>query len=156
MTDGGDEAAGQKPEKAAGVQDTRFQPGQSGNPSGKPRGTRHRITIAVEALLEGQHEALTQKAIEKALSGDTIALRLCLDRIAPARRDAAIKMDLPQVRTAADAVEAGTIVMEALANGDATPDEAARVMAILSAQKQLIETCDLEARIVELERGNAK
>jgi len=30
---------------------------------GKPKGARHRVTRAVEELLEGQHEALTQKAI---------------------------------------------------------------------------------------------
>lgn len=140
-----------KPEKSDRVQAGRFRPGHSGNPRGKPPGARHRVTLAIEALLECQHAALTQKAIEKALEGDTVALRLCLDRIAPVRRDAPIVISLPHVRTAADAVEAGIIVMAALANGEATPDEAARVMAILSAQKGLIETCDLERRIVELE-----
>jgi len=138
--------------KAAGT----FAPGNRIGAAGKPLGARHRVTLAVEALLQGQHAALTQKAINKALEGDTVALRLCLDRIAPPRRDAPITIDFPAVKSAADAVTAGSAVMAALSAGEATPDEAARVMAILTAQKGLIETCDLESRIVELERRRDK
>lgn len=109
----------------------------------------------MEALLEGQHEALTQAAIEKALDGDTVALRLCLDRIAPARKDAPISMVLPAVKSIADAVDASAAVMEAVALGDVTPDEGGRVMALLTAHKGIMEAGDLEARITALE-GKAK
>jgi hypothetical protein len=75
-----------KPENTGPQQvDTRFKPGQSGNPSGRPKGARHRTTVAIEALLEGEGEALTRKAIELAKSGDMQALRLCMDRLAPSR-----------------------------------------------------------------------
>ena len=77
-----------KPENRGQQQaDTRFKPGQSGNPSGRPKGARHRTTVAIEALLEGEGEALTRKAIELAKAGDMQALRLCMDRLAPPRRD---------------------------------------------------------------------
>ncbi|TKA84109.1 DUF5681 domain-containing protein [Sulfitobacter sp. 15WGC] len=72
-----------------------------GNP-GKPKGSRHRATQAIEAMLEGQQEALTQRAIDKALEGDVTALRLCLDRIAPARKDAPVSFALPEIETAED------------------------------------------------------
>lgn len=63
--------------------DGRFAPGNSG----RPAGARHKTTLAIEALLEGEAEALTRKAIELALAGDMTALRLCLERIArPAGR----------------------------------------------------------------------
>ncbi|MDP9057174.1 MAG: hypothetical protein M3N34_07610 [Pseudomonadota bacterium] len=125
----------------------------AGNSLGGNRaGSRHRVTRAVEALLEGQHEALTAKAIDKALDGDMIALRLCLDRIAPPRKDSPIAMALPPVRTMADAVEASVAVLEAVALGDVTPDEAWRLMALLSAHRGIIETADLEARIAKLEK----
>ncbi|RYE43700.1 MAG: hypothetical protein EOP21_07525, partial [Hyphomicrobiales bacterium] len=114
---------------------------------GNRKGSRHRVTLAVEALLEGQHEALTQKAIDKALEGDGVALRLCLDRIAPSRKDAPISFDLPAVRTAADAVEASAAVLVAVAAGEVTPDEAGRVMALLTAHKAIVEAGDLETRI---------
>ena len=54
---------------------------------GRPKGSRNKATIAIEGLLEGQAEALTQTAISKALKGDSIALRLCMDRIAPPMKD---------------------------------------------------------------------
>jgi hypothetical protein len=63
-----------------------FRPGQSGDPAGKPKGARNRATVAAEALLEGEAEMLTRKAIELGLSGDTTALRLCLERLMPPRR----------------------------------------------------------------------
>lgn len=134
---------------------TRGKPFEPGNP-GRPRGARHKVTLAIEALLEGQHEALTKAAIDKALEGDTVALRLCLDRIAPARKDAPIAIALPPVRSAADAVAASAALLEAVSAGDVTPDEAGRVMALLTAHKNIVETGDLEGRITALERGRAR
>lgn len=136
--------------------DGTFGKGNRANPTGKPKGARHRTTLAVEALLEGEHLALTRKAIEVALTGDTVALRLCLDRIAPARKDAPVNIDLPAVASAADAVSAGSAVMAALGDGDISPEEAGRLMAVLLAQKTLIETCDLERRLIALEERNSK
>ena len=124
--------------------------------AGNKAGSRHRVTRAIEALLEGQHEALTVVAINKALAGDTVALRLCLDRLAPPRRDSPVSITLPPFRTAADAVEASAAVLAALASGDVTPDEAGRIIALLSGHKALIETCDLESRIAALEAGETK
>lgn len=131
--------------------DGTFAPGNQ--LGGKTPGARHRVTRAVEALLEGQHEALTKKAIDKALEGDSVALRLCLDRIAPPRKDAPVSFDLPPVRSAADAVQASSALLDAVAAGDVTPDEAGRVMALLSAHKGLVETGDLERRIEQLEKA---
>lgn len=135
---------------------TQFQPGQSGNPGGKPKGARHRITRAVEELLEGEHEALTRKAIDKALEGDGVALRLCLERIAPVRKDAPITFDLPPIATAADTRTASASVLAAVATGEITPGEAGAVMSLLTAHKAIVETCDLEARLTALEERNEK
>lgn len=143
--------SGGKPETTGGKQGARFAPGHSGNPSGRPIGSRHKITRAVEVLLEGEHEALTRKAIDKALEGDGVALRLCLDRIAPPRKDAPVSFELPPIKTAADTVTASSSLLGAVADGEVTPDEAGRVMALLTAHKALVEAGDLEARITALE-----
>ena len=74
-----------------------FQPGQSGNPAGKPKGARNRATLAAEALLDGEATALTRKAIELALAGDSTALRLCLERLLPARKERLIEFSLPAI-----------------------------------------------------------
>lgn len=118
---------------------------------GRTPGSRNKVTRAVEALLEGEHEALTRKAIEKALEGDGVALRLCLDRIAPARKDAPVSFRLPPITSAADTVQASSSLLAAVAEGEVTPDEAGRVMALLSAHKALVEAGDFEARLAALE-----
>lgn len=126
-----------------------FAPGNS--LGGSRKGSRHRTTLAIEALLEGEAEGLTRKAIEMALDGDGPALRLCLDRIAPPRRDAPISFALPPIKTAEDALAASAALLAAVAAGDVTPDEAGRVMALLTAHKALVETSNLEGRISALE-----
>ncbi|MFZ4542188.1 MAG: DUF5681 domain-containing protein, partial [Rickettsiales bacterium] len=98
----------------------RFKPGISGNPAGKPKGTRHKTTLAVQALLDGEAETLTRRAIEMALAGDITALRLCLERIAPARRDSTIRVDIPPINNAADSSRAVAAVLDAVAKGELT------------------------------------
>ncbi|WP_234893100.1 hypothetical protein [Sphingobium yanoikuyae] len=138
-----------KPKNDGRKTDGTFAPGNK--LGGSKAGSRHAVTKAVEALLDGQHEALTQKAVEKALEGDMVALRLCLDRLAPPRKDSPISIALPVVRNAADAVEASSAVLAAVAAGEVTPDEAGRVMALLTAHRSIIEIGDLENRIKALE-----
>jgi hypothetical protein len=76
-------------------------------------------------LLEGEAEALTRKAIERALEGDSTALRLCLDRLAPPRRDKPTPFDMPALKEAADARDAFAAIIAAVADGELTPGEAA-------------------------------
>ncbi len=113
--------------------DTRFKPG---NP-GKPKGTRSRATMAAEALLNGEAEALTRKAVERALEGDSVALRLCLERLVPPRKDAPVTIDLPKIESASDVVDASAAVLAAVGAGDVTPDEAGRVMTLLTAHRNI-------------------
>ena len=126
----------------------------AGNP-GKPKGTRHKATRAALELLDGEAEALTRQAVTQALEGDTTALRLCLERIAPPRRDAPVTFDLPPMKTACDAAKAAGAVLEAVALGDLTPTEGAHIMALVETYRRTLETSELEARIPALESGAA-
>jgi uncharacterized protein DUF5681 len=119
--------------------------------SGKPKGARHKFTLAIEALLEGQGEALTQKAVDMALEGDTTALRLCLERIAPARKDAPVSFDLPPIESASQASEAAQAVIQAVSNGEVTPLEGATLMGLVEQYRRCLETTELEGRIAALE-----
>jgi hypothetical protein len=129
-----------------------FKPGQSGNPSGRPHGSRNKATLALEALLDGEGEAITRKAIEKALEGDTAALRLCLERIYPPRKSRPIALALPKIETPDDISKAQGTVIGAMAVGDITPEEANVVVGVLEAKRRSIETCELEARMTVLEQ----
>jgi hypothetical protein len=67
------------PDNAGRTQGGQFAPGCSGNPAGMKPGIRHKATRVALALLNGEVEKLTRKAVELALAGDVTALRLCLD-----------------------------------------------------------------------------
>jgi len=127
--------------------DGTFGPGNSG----KPKGTRHKATQAALALLDGEAEALTRQAVTMALGGDMTALRLCLERIAPPRRDAPVTFDLPPMETARDAAKAAGAVLGAVADGDLTPTEGAHIMALVETYRRTLETTELEARLAALE-----
>ena len=122
----------------------------SGNP-GRPTGARHKVSRAVEALLEGQAEELTQAAIDAALTGDMVALRLCLERIAPARKDAPVEFELPAMKSAQDAAQAAQAVLQAVSGGDMTPLEATSVMNLVESYRKTLETTELERRLAALE-----
>ncbi len=110
----------------------RFRPGRSGNPAGRPRGSRNRATLAAAELLDGEGEALTRKAVELALDGDVGALRLCLERILPRRQDAPVVLavDVEEIRTPADAAAVAAAALEAVAAGELTPREGLAVVRV--------------------------
>ena len=89
--------------------------------------------------------------MQMAKDGDTAAVRMCLDRTAPARKDAGVSFPLPPIKTIADAVNASCAVLAAVAGGDITPDEGSMMMALLTSHKVLVETGEFERRIEALE-----
>jgi hypothetical protein len=135
-----------------------FPKGQSGNPAGKPKGARNRATLAAEALLEGEAEALTRKAIDLALAGDVTALRLCLERLLPPRKDRLISLQLPKIVDAEATVQAKAEVIEAVARGQITPSEGAVIAGLVDAQRDVIgpEKAEPIIPIIRIEfRGSA-
>ncbi|MFT3986301.1 DUF5681 domain-containing protein [Aestuariivirga sp.] len=144
------------PDPAEAKQDSRFQPGQSGNPAGRPSGSRNKATLAAEKLLDGETEALTRKAVEMALEGDGQALRLCLERILPPRKSRPIRLDIGNISGVESLVAASAKVLEALGSGDITPDEARDVSAVIENVGAAIERRELEQRIARLEAESGK
>jgi len=128
-----------------------YQPGQSGNLKGRPKGVRNKTTLAVEALMDGEAEAITRKAIEKAKDGDMSAIRLCLDRLVPPVKDRPVTFEMPGIDFAQDAAVAVGAVLRAVADGELTPIEAAEVSKIVGAYVTALETSELEQRITKLE-----
>ena len=123
--------------------------------TGRPKGSRNKATIAIESLLQGQAEALTQTAITKALGGDSLALRLCMERIAPAPKDQPASFNLPEMNNALDASEAAGSVLTAVSEGELTPIEATRVMGLIDSYRRALELTEIEQRLQALEHRNA-
>ncbi|MDR7040515.1 hypothetical protein J2X36_005298 [Methylobacterium sp. BE186] len=128
-----------------------FQKGQSGNPAGKPKGARCRATLALEQLLDGEGEQITRKAIELAKDGDGAALRLCMDRLLPARKDRTVSFELPPIETTADLPRATSALLQAVAAGDLTPAEASDIGKAVDAHVRAIEAADLHQRLLRIE-----
>lgn len=136
-------------------EDTQFEPGRSGNPAGRPRGSRNRSTLALEQIFEGEAEKLSRKAIEMALDGDGPAMKLCLDRLLSPRRDRSITFDLPAINSAADLPKATEAMLRAVASGEITPSEAADIGKAVSAHIEAITAADLCSRLARLEDPDA-
>ena len=118
-------------------------------------GLRARGTLAIESLLEGQAEALTQKAITQVLKAYSVALRLCMERIAPAPKDQPISFSLSSMQSASDASQAAADVLRAVSDGEITPIEATRVVGLVDSYRRTLELTDIETRITALENDLA-
>jgi hypothetical protein len=138
-------------EKTVPKQLTPFKPGQSGNPNGRPKGSRNATTLALESLLDGQAKALTQKAIDLALTGDLTALRICLDRILPPRKDRPLTFHFPAITNAAEAAKTMSAILAAVASGEITPTEAAEIGKLVDSYVRAVEANELAAGIERLE-----
>ena len=134
---------------------TRGRPFEPGNP-GRPRGSRNKATLAMEALLDGEHDALTRKAIDLAKGGDIAALRLCLERLLPPRKDRPVAFEFPQIDSVEDAPKAMAAIAAAVADGSLTPMEAAELSKVVHGYTRAVETTDLAARLVRLEQAQKK
>jgi len=127
-----------------------FEKGRSGNPAGRRPGCRNKATLAAAALLAGESEALTRKAVEMALAGDPTAMRLCMERVLPPCRERTVDLILPPLEGALtgettgpsvrDIARAMDAVTTALAQGEITPGEAETIAGVVDTFVRAIET----------------
>ena len=128
-----------------------FRKGQSGNPRGRPPGARNAATVLAEQLLDGEAETLIRKAVDKAKKGDMAALRLCIERILPPRRERPVSFRLPDLASASDASKAMAAITSAVAAGELTPTEAGELSRLVESYVKTIEATEFERRLRGLE-----
>jgi hypothetical protein len=138
------------PKQPRRVRGRPFAKGQSGNPAGRRPGSRNKATLAAAALLAGEAEALTRKAVEMALEGDPTAMRLCMERVLPPCRERTVEFSLPAIEStrngetsgpsAHDVARAMDAVTAALAQGEITPGEAETIAGVVDTFVRAIET----------------
>jgi hypothetical protein len=129
-----------------------FQPGQSGNPAGRPRGARGKAAVLAERMFEGEAEAIIRAAIDSAKAGEMAAVRICLDRLAPRQRHRVVPFELPPLHSAASALSALADIAAAVSRGDLTPAEADSVSKLLDRFVRTLESTEFEQRVAKLER----
>jgi hypothetical protein len=126
----------------------RGRPFAKGNGGRRP-GSKNRTSLILEALLEGETEELVRKAIEIAKAGDVSMLKFFLSRILP--RERPIRIDLPRMEFADDAVEALGLIARAVSEGSITPGEAADLANLVNSYGRAIDMADVVKRLDTLE-----
>ena len=129
-----------------------FQKGQSGNPSGRPRGTLNRATVLAQELLAARVESIAGKLIELAEGGDMRAIRVCMDRLAPVIKHQPIAVELPPIEKPADSVEAAASIAAAVAAGELTATEAAELAKVVDVYVGALASRGFDERLSKLEK----
>jgi hypothetical protein len=142
-----------QPVKAGRLQDGRFKPGTSGNPKGRVAGSRNRMTIIAQQLIDNQGEELIQRAVEMAMSGDAAMMRVLIDRLLPAKKDTplAAGIELPVMGSAEDAAAAMNAVLAAVTAGEITPAEGQVLTSIVGKATEVTVLINIEERLRKLE-----
>ncbi len=146
-----------KPENSGRKQerDTRFKPGQSGNPAGKPPGAKNKTTLLAQKLLDGEAEELIRKIIERAKDGDMQALKVCVDRLCPPLKpqSTAVTVDLNNTKSLAEIARA---FIDAAADGSIAPDIASLLVGSVGTLARVKEVDELKTRMAALESAVGK
>jgi hypothetical protein len=127
---------------------TRGRPFTKGNGGRRP-GSRNRASLISSALLQGEREELLRKAIELAKAGDVPMLKFLLARSLP--RERLITIDLPEMKSADDAVEAMERVVRAICEGRISPSEGAELANVVNSYARAIDLADLVKRMEAME-----
>jgi hypothetical protein len=130
----------------------KYKKGQSGNPTGRRRGSLNKRTQLAN-ILDSHAEDLVQKAIEMALDGDSHALKLCIERLIPKVTSQPIHFDLGKVdgKKPDNLSLIGLDILMAISFGELRLDDAQKLFGILDKQRHLIEFTDLVSKIQEIE-----
>ena len=133
------------------AENTRGRPFPKGN-AGRPQGALNKATVAAQALLDGEAEALARKAVELALEGNMAALRLCMERICPPRRDRPLAVELPVIEGVTELPELTSAILAAVSRGELESGQAAALASLVANYGKALELAELERRIRALEK----
>jgi hypothetical protein len=127
-----------------------FQPGNSFG-RGRPQGSRNKATLVLQEMLESHGGSITKKCALLAMQGDPTAMRLCMERLIPPKKDHAVTFKLQPTTSAAEVAAAMDAIIRDIAGGQLTPAEGQLIMASLEGRLRIIQSVDHEARMDVLE-----
>ncbi len=128
---------------------TTWQPGQSGNPRGRPKGAGEvaRLRAAIGENIPAVLEVLT----EKALAGDVASARPPLERALPAVKPVELAQAIA-MPTEGTLTDQGRAVLSAVASGELSATQGAQLVTAIGQLARLAEIDELEKRIAALEK----
>lgn len=102
---------------------------------GRPKGSRNKVTLAIENMMEGEAEAITRHCIDLAKRGDPTAMKIVMDRIAPVRKGRPIpKLEKRDGETSIEAL------LRAVLDGEISPDEGKEVVGLIESAARVAAT----------------
>ena len=128
-----------------------WKKGQSGNPRGRPKGSRNKATLLAIAAMEGELTDVVKVVIDAAKGGDMAAARLVVDKLIPTTRERPLSIALPDVTSVDDCATAQAKVLATVATGEILPGEGETLAGLIEHQRRSLETSDLAARMTALE-----
>jgi hypothetical protein len=137
--------------------DSKFKPGNKCG-KGRPEGSRNKVSIAAINFLKDEETALSRKAIELALNGNTQLLQFCMSRILPPPpKDIPIKLEgMPVCKDIQSSVNLSLYVLEKLADGSVTPTQATMISGVVEKHLRCLQLTDIEQRLSVIEESLRK
>lgn len=133
----------------------RFQPGNTLG-RGRTAGSRNKATLLLDEIADGQAEEILKSVLQAARDGKSWAADLILTRVWPARKTRAVVLDLPEIKSAGDVLEAQSAIVRAAVGGEVALDEAEALAGLIDRQRRAVETVALEQRLAALEEALRK
>lgn len=130
----------QKKPTTAGTQrtrDGRFAKRSSGNPAGRPKGSRNQTSLMAEQLLAEEAEEIVGVLADLAEGGDPFALSLCLPRILPPAGEQPVQLDLSPPKNWKEAQETHAGLLTAVGEGRITPAQADDIWSMIQLSMEL-------------------
>jgi Family of unknown function (DUF5681) len=127
----------------------RFQPGQSGNPAGRPPGSRNKATIAREQELARKAAKAAESIVFLAGRGDPVAMRICAEWAQPSGTNRSPALELPPITCSDDAQIALDTVLVAFGDGALTSRE---LPVVLGGVERAVRIADRIHQMRERER----
>jgi hypothetical protein len=131
--------------------DTRFKPGQSGNPAGRPKGSRNKITVLAQAMVEEEAPELVRSYIDGAKAGKPVPQRITGSVIFPPHRYRSVEIELPATDTSTGVAAAQSALVRQVAEGEICPEQGATVSKMLDATLRALDAADLDVRVRRIE-----
>lgn len=134
------------------IQVGRFQKGQSGNPNGRPKGSRNKASLIVQSMIEGEAEEIAKKLLEMAKQGEMQAIKMIVERLLPPMKELPLNADLSiaGINEASDITASYSSLFDDVAAGEITLSEAKELANLLEGKRKAIETLEVKARLDEL------
>jgi hypothetical protein len=136
------------------MSESRGRPFEPGNKvgRGRPKGSRNKAKSEVQEVLDQYTSKMLMTCIGHAAKGNPTALRLCIERMIPTRREAPVRMRVPPIRTAEDVDKAAEQVTQDIGRGKTTAADGEKMMHILESRCRIIDSVNNAGRMDKLEK----